>query len=71
MQSEVAAMRARIEEECQALNNLTLFSSVASHETIRLAYKNVEAHVDELKKLVGEKKANDIACDIYCKVVVG
>lgn len=69
MSSEVAAMRASIEAEYQALHNMMLPASVASHEVIHNKYASLEKCIEELKQIVGEKEANKIACDIYCRVV--
>jgi hypothetical protein len=63
--SEIARLRARIEAECQALQNLMLFSSVASHCSIDARYRNLEWCHDQLKPLVGEKQAIAFIVDIY------
>jgi len=67
--SEVAALRARIEAECQALQYLSLFSSQANHEIIRLRYKNIDSYHDELKKVVGETEAIKTVVAIYNETV--
>lgn len=64
-QSEVAQLRARIEEECQAMQNLMRFSSVASHRSIDARYKSLERYHAQLAPLVGEEQATGIIVDIY------
>jgi hypothetical protein len=63
--SEVAKLREQIELECQALQHLMLFSAVASHDSIKQRYKNLDRYHEQLKALVGAEEAIDMLADIY------
>jgi hypothetical protein len=67
--SEVARIRASIEAECEALNNLTLFSCTGGHDIINAKYKALDAHHQELSSIVGEKEAISTVVAIYNDVV--
>lgn len=63
--SDVARIRANIEAECEALNNLSLFTRTASHEIISARFKALDEHHSKLKAIVGEDKATEMIVDIY------
>ena len=67
--SEVARLRQRIAEECeaswQALYGLA--SGVAQHEVIMSKFRNMEKHCLRLTELVGEEQATEILCEEYNK----
>ena len=67
--SEVARLRQRIEEECEAswwaLHGLA--AGAAQHEFIMARFRNMEGHHTHLIKLVGEEQATEILCEIYNK----
>lgn len=65
MESEVALLRRRIEQECVALRQaLDGFAISASHEAIMARYDRLGACQEELEKLIGPR-ANDIVCEVY------
>lgn len=65
--SEIAALRQRLTEECeagwQALYGLS--EGVAKHEIIAAKFRNMEVHHQRLTELVGENQATEILCQIY------
>ena len=65
--SEIAKLRQRIAEECEAswwaLHGLA--AGVAQHEFIIARFRNMEGHHAHLIKLVGEEQATEILCEIY------
>jgi hypothetical protein len=63
--SEVARIRANIEAECEALQNLTLFSRTASHDIINARFKNLETFHEELRTIIGENEATSTVVAIY------
>lgn len=63
--SEVARIRANIEAECEALQNLTLFSRIASHDIINARFKNLDACHKELRTIIGENEATSTIVAIY------
>jgi hypothetical protein len=67
--SDVARVRANIEAECQALQNLSLFSRTASHEIINARFKSLDACHRELRTLVGENEATSTVVAIYNEIV--
>ena len=64
-QSEVARLRARIAEECQAMYTLARFSSTASHRSIDARYHSLERYHAQLSPLVGERSATEMIVDIF------
>lgn len=68
--SEVAALRQRIELECQALTMLRdKPATVAQHRIITHRYHSLDKHCEALEKLVGEEAATDLIFAIYSKEV--
>ncbi|HLJ34553.1 MAG TPA: hypothetical protein VKU38_12915 [Ktedonobacteraceae bacterium] len=68
--SEIARMRWLIERNCEALlrvSNDAGFS--AKHETIRKRYTAFGKREEQLAKIVGAEKANQIAYGIYNEVM--
>ena len=65
--SEVARLRQRIAEECEAswwaLHGIA--AGVAQHEFIIAKFKNMEGYHAHLTGLVGEEQATTILCEIY------
>lgn len=68
--SEVARIRKQIELECEAMR-LALFgyAAVASHDAINHRYDVLEAHHENLEKMVGAEEANRIVYETYEKVI--
>ncbi len=67
--SEIAQLRAQIERECQALQNMMQLAAVASHHTINARYKSMDRCYQKLKPLVGEEQATEMICETYNQVV--
>lgn len=67
--SEVARIRVSIEIECVALHNLSLFSSTGSHDIINAKYKNLYAHYQELRALMGDDESISAIVAIYNAVM--
>ena len=67
--SEVAAMRARIEQECRALRNLSLFSSSSSHEVISASMRRLDEMHNKLARVVGEQGATELTVHAYNKAM--
>lgn len=63
--SDIARMRENIEAECIALNNLSLFTSTASHEIIQAKYRTLDNYHQQLKEVIGEDKAAELIVTIY------
>lgn len=65
--SEVATLRRRIEEECeaswQALYGVA--AGTAQHEFIRARFRNIDACHTRLRELVGVEEARTMFCEIY------
>lgn len=66
-QSEVARLRQRIADECQAswqaLHGLS--SGSAKHEFIRARFRHMEECHGSLRELVGEEQATDALCEVW------
>lgn len=66
-QSEVAQLRQRIAQECQAswwaLYGLS--SGTAQHRFISARLRNMESHRHRLAELVGEEQATDALCEVW------
>lgn len=66
-QSEVARLRQRIADECQAswwaLYGLS--SGSAQHEFIAAKLKRMDEHHQCLTALIGEEKATDALCEVW------
>lgn len=68
--SEVARLRQRMEEECEAMKRaLHGFAIGASHEAIMQRYARLGRCREALEKLVGEEEAEIEMCEIYDRVV--
>ena len=67
--SEVARIRANIEAECEALQNLALFSRVGSHDIINARFKSLDSYHQELRAIVGENEATSTIVAIYDEIV--
>lgn len=65
--SEVARLRQRIAEECeaswQALHGLA--SGTAQHEVIMSKFRRMDGYCLSLAELVGEEQATTILCEVY------
>jgi hypothetical protein len=65
MESEIALLKQRIEQECQALRlALNGFAESASHQIIMARYERLGACQAELEKLIGPG-AEEIVCELY------
>ncbi len=65
MESEIALLRKRIEQECAALRlALDGFAVSASHEAIMARYDRLGVCQEELEKLIGPG-ANEVVCEVY------
>ena len=65
MESEIALIRQRIEQECAALRlAMDGFAVSASHDAIMARYDRLGACQQELERLVGPQ-ANEIVCEVY------
>lgn len=66
-QSEIAQLRQRIADECQAgwwaLHGLS--SGTAQHEFIAARLKRMGEHHQRLTALVGEERATDALCEVW------
>jgi hypothetical protein len=68
--SEVARLRQRMEEECEAMKRaLHGFAVVASHEAIMQRYVRLGKCREELVGLIGEEDAEAEMCEVYNRVV--
>jgi hypothetical protein len=71
-QSEVARIRAQIEEECAGMRNgLYGYAITAKHEFIHARYNRLWELQDELARYVGEHQATQEIVELYIKVVNG
>jgi hypothetical protein len=67
LESEVALLKRRIEQECEALRlAMDGFAAVASHEAIMARYNRLADFQAELEKLVGPG-AEEIVCELYTR----
>jgi hypothetical protein len=67
--SDVAKIRANIEAECEALQNLLLFSHSASHEIIHARFQALDAYHQELCTVMSDSKAAATMVTIYTQIV--
>lgn len=66
MESEIALLKRRIEQECEALRQaLDGPAIVASHQTIMARYERLGACQAELGKLIGPGSAHKVVCQLY------
>ncbi len=67
MESEVARLRQRIEQECAALRlALDGFAVSASHDAIMARYDRLGACQEELEQLIGSR-ASEVVCEVYTR----
>lgn len=65
MESEIALLKRRIEQECEALRQaLDGPAIVASHQAIMARYERLGVCQIELEKLIGSEAA-EIVCELY------
>ena len=68
--SEVARIRAQIEQECQAIRRVFEDPAiVASHQAIEARYRNVGQHQEALAGYLGEQEAKEVMVDMYQKII--
>lgn len=67
--SEVARIRANIEAECTALQNLALFSRSGSHDIINARFKALDMYHQELRAVMPEHEATSLIVAIYNETV--
>ncbi len=64
--SEVARLRERIEQECQAMRaGLTGYAVVSSHDAINHKYDAIGGYQQQLEPLVGADEAARMTVEIY------
>jgi hypothetical protein len=67
MESEVALIRKRIEQECVALRHaLDGFAVSSSHEAITARYNRLGFYQNELEQLIGSQ-AHEVVCEAYTR----
>lgn len=67
MESEVACIKRRIEQECEALRlAVDGFAVITSHEAIMARYNRLAGFQAELEELVGPG-AEKIVCELYTR----
>ena len=67
MESDIARLRQRIEQECAALRlALDGFAVSASHDAIMARYDRLGVCQQELEQLIGPR-ANEIVCEVYTR----
>jgi hypothetical protein len=70
MRSEVAQLRERIDQECEAMRQaMDGFAQTASHEFIHQRFHNLDVAQVQLAQLVGEKEATEIVVDAYIRKI--
>lgn len=68
--SEVAALRQRIETECVAMKQaLSGYAVVSKHEIIACRFKAIEQHQKQLSQWVGEQEAQRICYETYEHII--
>ena len=68
MMSEVAQLRERIDQECEAMRQaMSGFAQTASHEVIQKRFQNLDIAQVQLAQLVGEKEATEIVVEAYIR----
>lgn len=64
--SEVARLRERIEQECQAMRaGLTGYATVSNHDAINHRYDAIGDYQQRLEPLVGTEEAARMTIEIY------
>jgi len=70
LESEIAQIRRRIEEECLALKlAMEGFATTASHQAITARYDRLGIYQTELEQLVGEQAGKKFVCEMYTHVI--
>lgn len=65
-ESEVARLKKRIEQECEAMKiGLSGYAAVSSHDAINHRYDAIGGYQQQLAPLVGSDEAARITIDIY------
>ena len=66
-ESEIARLRAQIEQECQASWQALygLASGNAQHEVISTRMRRMDTHHQRLKELLGDEQATELVCQVY------
>lgn len=68
--SEIARMRWLIEQQCEAMQRIANDPGFSSkHEAIRRRYSAFGRREEQLARIVGAEKANEIAYGIYNEVM--
>ena len=68
--SEVARLRERIEQECQAMKGgLTGYAVVSNHDAINHKYDALGRYQQQLAPLVGTEEAARVVVDIYREIM--
>jgi hypothetical protein len=66
MMSEIAQIRQRIDQECEAMKAaMTGFAQTASHQFIHQRFQNLDVAQRQLAQLIGEQEATQIVVDTY------
>jgi hypothetical protein len=70
LESEIAQIRRRIEEECLALKlAMEGFAITASHQAITARYDQLGIYQTELEKMVGEQAGKTFVCEMYAHII--
>jgi hypothetical protein len=69
LESDVAQIRQRIAQECEALRlAMEGFAVGASHQAITARYERIGSYQAELEKLMGPK-AEEMVCEMYNRLL--
>lgn len=70
--SEVARLLRQIEMEYEAAKRgLEEYAIVSKHEFITARYDQAGIYQEQLARVIGEKQASDLACNLYIEVFEG
>lgn len=70
MNSEITALRQRIETECVAMKQaLSGYAIVSRHEIITRRFKALEQHQEQLSQWVGVQEAQRICYETYEHII--
>ena len=68
--SEVARLRQRIEQECQAMQmGLTGYAVVSNHDAINHKYDAIGEYQNQLEGMVGTEQAAQMIVETYQKIM--
>ena len=68
--SEVAQLRARIEQECQAMHLVMhSYAVVSNHDAINHKYDAIGSYQEQLEQIVGLEQAAQITIEVYQKTL--